>query len=176
MINHDMTTTIYSVDTIHLIDGTNLTTLIKQYPNPGRLITIDDAKQLITALAEYVKRVTEDDVNAYNDYVAESIQKEVNENKPSVTFKQKPQKHVYLFYSKPLDKYKIGIAKDVNERVKGFVQDEAVIITYSRLLDDAWNQEHSLHEMYKEFSCGSEWFKFPTNKLVEEVKNKITNL
>lgn len=172
---------IYLVGKVALSDGKEIVTLIDQYQDPGTLITADDARRLIEDLQTYVELLSPEEIEEYNISVRDSIQQDIDdfnnrikENKHRK--RTRPAKHVYLFYSKPLNKYKIGIAKDVKERVKGFIQDEAIIITHSSLRDDAWDQEQLLHKEYEKYSCGNEWFIFPTRELVEEVTKKISSL
>lgn len=155
--------------------------LFDEYKNKNQLISYDKAKELIEGLHELIMSMSAEDIEQYNQQVLKNQRREVEEYQCNLAkelrkIKPHPPKHVYLFYSELLNKYKIGIAKNVEKRAKGFPQDEVIVITYSSLREDAYEQEQSLHMRYKEYSCGNEWFIFPTNSIVEEAKSIIRNL
>lgn len=172
---------LYSTGKVQLSDGKLITILFDEYKHKNQIISYAKAKEIIEGLQELITSMSSEDIEQYNQQVRENQYKEVEEYqrtlaKESKKVKLRPSKHVYLFYSELLNKYKIGIAKNVEERAKGFPQDEVIVITHSSLRPDAYEQEQALHTKYKEYSCGNEWFIFPTNNIIEEVKSIISNL
>lgn len=144
----------------------------------GKLITKETAQDLITYLQKYLNTYDEDDVNEYNQFIDEyelARLKELNSYSSKEPNPRYSRKYVYIFYSDILNQYKIGISNDLERRVSEFAYINAKIVAHSSLLDNAIDYEQKLHEEYKDYSCGNEWFKF-SDDLASSVIEKVKNL
>lgn len=143
----------------------------------GKLITKEKALDLIAHLQNYLSRYDESDVNEFNQFIDEcelARLQELNSHSHKESNPRYSRKYVYIFYSDILNQYKIGISNDLERRVSEFAYINAKIVAHSSLLDNAIDYEQKLHEEYKDYSCGNEWFKFSddlANSVIEKVKN-----
>lgn len=173
----DNTRRFYEMDSIVCKDGNRIFTLFNMYIDKGKLIAKEDASQLIKHLTQYIECVSQEDIDEYNKLVDMNTEQEVKNLQLLQQNYKRPvhPKHVYLFYSDILNRYKIGISQDVKRRAKEFSYVNAVIVTNTSLREDAELQEALLHKPYEQFSCGNEWFSFD-QKLAEDATELIKNL
>lgn len=113
-------------------------------------------------------------INAYN----EKHKREFEEQLKSFDTPHKKEKdkgYIYLFECG--GKYKIGLSRDVERRIKELDYRPFTInlIAKSRLLTDPFNVERELHERYTKNKLTGEWFTLSENQ-VNEIKRYLNEV
>ncbi len=141
----------------------------------GFVMEYSQVKEVCEGLLNYAEK-NKDKLNKYNKMTEKEFCEMLRKNNSQTNNKQTKSKgYVYLF--KCNDRYKIGVSKDVNRRLKDLNGRpyEISLITKSKFIDNPYIEENKLHKEYQEFRLGGEWFNLDKHQ-VEIVKNKIESL
>ena len=116
----------------------------------------------------------EGEINAYNEKRKIEFEEQLHadNDKPK---KEKDKGYVYLFECG--GKYKIGLSRDVERRIRelDYRPFRINLITKSRLLADPFSVERELHARYEYLRLTGEWFALRT-KEINEIKSYLNEV
>lgn len=144
------------------------------YINNG-LGFVMEAEQMIDIANKMIKYANEhsESLELFNKRLKDKIEKDIYECDRHK--KEKVKRFVYLLECG--GKYKIGIAKDINKRIKQLDKRpfKVNLLANSKLTSNAYNIEQELHRIYENNRIDGEWFDFD-KETIEELKNKIMRI
>ena len=128
----------------------------------------DIANKMIKCANNYAESL-----ELHNKKLKIKMEKDMNEY--NVPKKEKVKRFIYLLECG--GKYKIGIAKDINKRIKQLDKRpfKVNLLANSKLTSNAYNIEQELHRIYENNRIDGEWFDFD-KETIEELKNKIMRI
>ena len=137
----------------------------------------EQIKELAQGLLKYAKK-HDKEIIKHNIAKEEKIELGSKWRKMGDNTKQKVTKSKgYLYLLECEGKYKLGLSKDVERRIKELNQKpfKLKLITKSRLLDEVYIYEQKLHQTLDKYRIKGEWYLLDKDT-IEYVKNRIEEL
>lgn len=122
----------------------------------GFILEIDELIDIGENLIKFAKKHDNDEIKEYNN----KISKKLNEDYYNLLKQPKPKPNGYIYVMECGGRYKIGVSKNVILRKKQLDNRPfPVNIVYkSPLIEDVFEMERTLHEVYSDNRIYGEWF------------------
>lgn len=139
------------------------------------LIDKKEVENMIAGLQNFLKIYSQEKIDETNKKIETNIYKEWNDIENEPKEKKVVVSGLYLMESK--NKYKIGVSKNVERRLKELNNRpfETKLIAHKNNVENAYDIEEKLHFKYQNKRLGGEWFEL-NEKEVDEVVSFINNL
>jgi hypothetical protein len=138
----------------------------------SEILSKEKVKEIIDKLNEFFLRTNEEDIENHNKKTRERFENEMNLCKGQATEKIQLKGSIYLLECG--GKYKIGISKNVDRRIKELDNRPFKvnkIISKDNVID-VYSKEQKLHTKYSKKRIDGEWYEFNQ----EELKNIIDEI
>lgn len=139
----------------------------------GQVATLEEAKYFAEEIVRYAEE-HETDIEIHNlKSELELMRSHYGEPKPK---KRLPKKR-YVYLLKCGDKFKVGVSKNVDRRIKELDKRPLPIklVAKSKLVHCAFEAEREIHEWLDEYRIDGEWFDIPSG-FVESVVQAIADV
>ena len=137
----------------------------------GFMVEYEDIMYICSQLMMYAEN-NKEELENYNLRQQIELHKQMTGYYPK---EPKPKNKYYIYLVKCGDRYKIGVSKDVNARIKQLDNRpyKVELVASSDLIEDAYKIEKELHIEYANYRIEGEWFNLPddtVNKLIKRLE------
>ena len=127
----------------------------------GQVATLEEAKYFAEEIVRYAKE-HEKDIEIHN-LKSELEFMRSHYGEPKLNPKKRLPKKRYVYLLKCGDKFKVGVSKNVDRRIKELDKRPLPVnlVTKSKLVHCAFEAEKEIHEWLDEYRIDGEWFNIP---------------
>ena len=139
----------------------------------GFVIEYDDIMYICNQLIMYAEN-KKLELENYNLRRQIEMHKQMTGYYPKVP---RPKNKYYIYLAKCGDRYKIGVSKNVETRIKQLNNRpyKVELVASSGLIENAYKIEKELHIEYDDYRLEGEWFSLP-NDSVDEIIERLENM
>lgn len=139
----------------------------------GFLFDINDAKEMIELLNNYISAFSQSEIDKHNhNLLSQYYPPSGSRHKSAATQKPPPKEGYIYFLSDGNGNVKIGKTVDIKKRIESMKLPEQPILLHAIHVKDYDKAEIIFHEHYKEYRKRGEWFELPQVE-IETIQNGI---